>query len=348
MGSALELRLARAGDGAALAELMARSPDAGRFAFGYRFSADPLAVMRALASELEGAVATQGGRPVGMVFADFSPVQWSGARRPGVYVSNLRVHPEHRRQGVAAALARFGLARVRERLGADAVVYAAVLEGNPISRLVKELGFEATAPIRGALVPTRRSAPDGPADLCVRPAGAQDGPQIASCMNAFYAAHNLWSPVSADSLAAFAAREVGGVRPNRLYVAARAGELVAGLSVSDRTAVVRMVVTRAEPLVRAAGRALGILPADGALRALSVRQVWFRPGELAAAQLLWQTLRFALREPGRCLGIAWDPRDPVAGVFRLPRWLPSFPARYLVRAAARIQPERLTYCVAGA
>ncbi len=348
MAGALELRLARAGDGGALAELMSRSPDAGRVAFGYRFSADPLAVLRALASELECALAALDGRPVGMVLRDFAPVQWSGAARPGAYVSNLRVHPEHRRQGVAAALARFGLARVRERLGADAVVYAAVLEGNPISGLVERLGFEATAPIRGALVPTRRSAPDGPAELAVRPAAKEDAPQIAAGMNAFYAAHNLWSPVSPDSLTAFVAREVGGVRPNRLYVAARRGELVAGLSVSDRTALVRMVVARAAPLVRALGRALGILPADGALRALSVRQLWFRPGELPAAQLLWQTLRFALREHGRCLGIAWDPRDPVAGVFRLPRWLPTFPARYLVRAGTKLEPERPSYCVAGA
>jgi GNAT superfamily N-acetyltransferase len=327
---------------------VARSPDAGRVAFTYRFSADLLAVMQALGPRVEGALATAGGAPVGMIFGDFSELQWSGARRPGVYVSNLRVHPEHRRRGVAAELARFGLELARERLGADGVVYAAVLEGNLSTGLVQGLGFQATPPIRGALVPLRRSAPRASRGLELRPAAPEDAPQIAAGMNAFHAAHNLWSPVSADSLAAWVAREVGGVRPNRLYVAARAGEVVAGLSASDRTALVRMVVTRASPLVRAAGRAIGILPADGALRALTVRQLWFRPGELPAARLLWQTLRATARGNASCLGIAYDPRDPVAGVFRLPPWLPTFPARYLVRARAALEPERPTYCIAGA
>jgi GNAT superfamily N-acetyltransferase len=327
---------------------VARSPDAGRVAFTYRFAADPLAVMQALATRLEGAVATCDGAVVGMILGDFAELQWSGARRPGVYVSNLRVDPEYRRLGIAGELARFGLDHTRERLGDDAVVYAAVLEGNLSARLVQALGFQATAPILGALVPARRSAPRGPADLQVRPAAPEDAPRIAAGMNAYHAAHNLWSPVSSESLAAFVAREVAGVRPNRLYVAARGGELVAGLSASDRTGLVRMVVTRASPLVRAAGWALGILPADGALRALSIRQLWFRPGELEAARLLWQTLRFEAHRRGSCLGIAYDPRDAVAAVYRPPRWLPTFPARYLVRASAKLEPDRPTYCVAGA
>jgi GNAT superfamily N-acetyltransferase len=304
--------------------------------------------MQTLATRLEGAVATRDGAIAGMILGDFTELQWSGAPRPGVYVSNLRVHPAHRRHGVARALARFGLDRVRERLGDDAVVHAAVMEDNVSAGLVQALGFQATPPVRGALVPARRRPPSGAEGLRVRRAVPEEAARIAAGMNAYYAEHNLWSPVSPDSLAAFAARELSGVRPNHLYVAARGSELVAGLSVSDRTGLLRMAVTRASPLVRAAGWALGILPADGALRALTVRQLWFRPGERAAARLLWQTLRHEAQAQGRSLGIAYDPRDPAADVYRLPRWLPTFSARYLVRAAAKLEPERPTYCVAGA
>lgn len=348
MEPGLRIRPACAADAAALAELMARSPDAGRVAFTWRFSADLLEVMQALATSLEAAIAVRDGAPVGMVFGDFAEVQWSGARRPGVYVSNLRVDPVWRRRGVARALADWGLARVVERLGADAVVYSAVLEGNASAVLVGELGFRPTAPIRGALVPARRRPPHRPPDLQLRDAGPADGAGIAAGMNAFYAAHNLWTPVSATSLADFASREVGGVRPNRLLVVTRGAEVLGGLSVADRTALVRMVVTGASPLLRAAGRALGLLPGDGALRALSVRHVWFRPGELEAVRSLWQTLRFQAGRSGHCLGIAYDPRDASADVYRLPRWLPTFPGRYLVRSSAGVEPERPTYCVAGA
>jgi ribosomal protein S18 acetylase RimI-like enzyme len=348
VGEAVQVRLAREGDGAALADLMARSPDAGAVGFTYRFSADLLAVMRALATRLEGAVATRGETPAGMVLGDFVAVQWSGAGRPGVYVSNLRVRPDQRRAGVARELARFGLDHVAGRLGSDAVVYAAVLEGNVSAVLARRLGFQATAPVRGALVPVRRTAPRPSRELRVRQAAAPDWPGVAAAMNAFYAEHDLWSPASAASLADFTAREVGGMRPNRLYLVERGGEPVAGLSVADRTPLVQMVVSRAPPLLRATGRALRLLAPDGALRALTVRHVWFRPGELAAARFLWQTLRFSLRERGGCLGVAYDPRDRLADVFRVPRWLPTFPARYLVRAAAPAQPGRPIYCVAGA
>ncbi len=348
MGAALRIRLAAARDSEALAELMARSPDAGRVAFSYRFSADLLTVMRALATHLDGAVALEDGRIVGMILGDFARVQCSGARRPGVYVSNLRVDPDLRRRGVARELARWGLAHVDERLGPDAVVYSAVLAGNVSTPLIERLGFQATDSIRGALVPLRRRPPRAAGDLCVRPASAADWPALADGMNAFYAEHNLWSPVSVASLEDFAGREIAGLRPNRWIVVTRSGELVGGLSVSDRRPLVRMVVTRASLPVRLAGRALGILPADGALRALTIRHVWFRPDALDAARFLFQTLRFGLRERGSCLGIAWDPRDRVAEAYQLPRWLPAFPARYLVRAPERIEAERPTYCIAGA
>lgn len=348
MGGAPEIRLVAPGDSGALADLMARSPDAGAVAFTYRFSTDLLTVMQALATHLEGAVATVDGAVAGMILGDFADVQWSGSRRPGVYVSNLRVHPDQRRRGIARALARWGLDYVAERLGPDAVAYSAVLEGNASAALVGQLGFQATSPIRGALVPMRRAGPRLPRDLEVRPASAAERAVVAEGMNAFHAEHNLWSPVSAESLAAFEAREVDGVRFNAIWVAVRDGEVVAGLSVADRAPLVRMVVTRASPFVRAAGWWLGLLPADGSLRALTIRHVWFREGELPAARLLFQALRHALRERGGCLGIAYDPRDRVADVFRLPRWLPTFSARYLVGAAARVEPERPTYCIAGA
>ncbi|MGI9590623.1 MAG: GNAT family N-acetyltransferase, partial [Myxococcota bacterium] len=339
------MHLASPADGPALADLIARSPDAGAVAFTSRFAAEPLAALRALATSLEGAVASLDGAPAGLVLGDFSEVQWAGERRPAVYVSNLRVTPELRRRGVARALARFGLDLVDERLGPEAVVYSALMGGNVLSaELVEQLGFRATGPVQGALVPGRRTPPRAPGGLSVRLAHASDFPLFAAGANAFYAEHDLWSPLSEASLADFAAREVAGVRPNQLYVVERAGELLAGLSVSDRTQLVRMVVTRAALPVRLLGRALGILPAGGDLRALTIRHVWLRPGALEAARFLWQTLRFEARTQGRCLGIAYDPRDALAGVFQLPRWLPTFDARYLVRAAGPVAVERPTYC----
>ena len=166
-------------------------------------------------------------------------------------------------------------------------------------------------------------------------------------MNAFYREHNLWIPVNVDTLEDFLKQEVNQVKPNQLYVAVRNGEIVAGVSLSDRTKLVRMRLARAPWYVRTLGGWLGLLPASGILEALTVRRVWFREGELEAARYLWQKLRYDLRERGNCLGIAYDPRDRLADMFQVPFWLPMFKARYLVRASDTLEDERLIYCIAG-
>jgi hypothetical protein len=184
-------------------------------------------------------------------------------------------------------------------------------------------------------------------NLEVRLANRSELPAIVEGMNAFYRAHNLWSPVSVDTLEDFLGQEVAEVIPNQLYVAVRGEEVVAGLSLSDRTKLVRMRLARAPWYIRLLGGWLGLLPSSGILDALTVRRVWFREGELEAARYLWNSLRYELCERGNCLGIAYDPRDRLADVFQIPFWLPMFKARYLVRASEQLDAGRLTYCIAG-
>jgi hypothetical protein len=181
----------------------------------------------------------------------------------------------------------------------------------------------------------------------VRPAERQEIPAIVEAMNVFYQDYDLWSPVSRDILEEFLGRDVAGVKPNQLYVAVRGDKIVAGLSLSNRTKLVRMHLTRAPWYVNSLGGWLGLLPSSGILDALTVRRAWFREGELEAGRYLWQSLRYGLREQGNCLGIAYDPRGRLAGLFQIPFWLPMFKARYLVRASSTADSARLIYCIAG-
>jgi hypothetical protein len=183
--------------------------------------------------------------------------------------------------------------------------------------------------------------------LAVREADQEDLLAVAKGMNQFYRDHNLWSPVSAGSLDGFRNTEVAGIRPNQLYVATRNNQIAAGLSVSNRTQLIRMKITNLPGYARWLGALLGILPRDGLLRALTVRHVWFAEGQLESARYLWQHLRHKLRDQGNSLGIAYDPRDKLADVFQIPFWLPMFKARYAVRENTVLDPDRLTYCLAG-
>jgi GNAT superfamily N-acetyltransferase len=340
-------RLVAPKDSQALKNLITATADAGSIGFTDDYQSDLLSVHRALAEEFHGAVAIQDGELVGMVFGEVRWVQYEGQVVPGVYISHLRVHPEHRRQGIARGLSDWALEYITDLLRSDTVLYSAIMDGNVSLNLADQYGFQATKPIQGGVVPMRKSPPVSIPNWEVRPANRSELPAVVEGMNAFYRAHNLWSPASVDTLEDFLEQEAGGVKPNQLYVAVRGEEVVAGLSLSDRTKLVRMRLARAPWYVRQLGSWLGLLPTSGILDALTVRRVWFREGELEAARYLWNSLRYDLRERGNCLGIAYDPRDRLADVFQIPFWLPMFKARYLVRALEQLDAGRLTYCIAG-
>lgn len=348
MSTDITYRLVKPTDSPALENLVTITADSGAIGFTDEYQDDLLAVHRGLAEEFHAAVAEQNGQVVAMVFGEVRWVQFAGQDVPGVYISHLRVHPEHRRQGLARGLAEWSLDYITGLLKSDTVLYGAVMAGNASLNLVEGLGFHATKSIRGGIVPMRKSPPASFPDLEVRPANRAELPALVEGMNAFYRDHDLWSPVSVDTLEEFLGRDIAGVKPNQLYVAARDGELLAGLSLSDRTKLVRMRLARAPRYVRSLGGWLGLLPQSGRLDALTVRRVWFRESELEAGRHLWQSLRYSLRERGNCLGIAYDPRDRLAELFQVPFWLPMFQARYLVRASVPLEADRPVYCIAGA
>jgi GNAT superfamily N-acetyltransferase len=348
MPNKVTYRLISSEDNPALEKLIAATSDSGNIGFTDDYQADLLAVHRGLAEEFHGAVAEQNGQIIGMIFGEVRWVQYAGQVKPGVYISHLRVHPDHRRKGIARGLSDWALEYITDLLRSDVVLYSAIMAGNVSLKLTARYGFQASEPIQGGIVPMHKRPPASIPDLNLRPAKRDELPRVAEGMNDFYREHNLWSPVNDEMLAEFLRQEVAGVKPNQLYVAARDGEVVAGLSLSDRTKLVRMRLARVPWYVRVLGAWLGLLPVSGILEALTVRRVWFKEGELEAARYLWDSLRYDLRDQGNCMGIAYDPRDRLADMFQIPFWLPMFKARYLVRASGPLDSERWTYCIAGA
>lgn len=348
MPDKITFRPVSADDSQALENLIAITADSGSIGFTDDYQADLLDIHHGLAEEFHAAVAERGGEIIGMVFGEVRWVQYDGQVKPGVYISHLRVHPDHRGKGIARGLSDWALEYITDLLRSDAILYGAVMAENISLKLADQFGFQSTKPIQGGIVPMLKRPPASLLDLDLRPAKKDELPDVVAGMNTFYGEHNLWSPVSEDTLDECLGREVAGVNPNQLYVALRSGEVVAGLNLSDRTKLVRMRLAHAPWYVHTLGSWLGVLPESGVLEALTVRRIWFKDGELDAARYLWNSLRYELREQGNCMGIAYDPRDRLADVFQVPFWLPMFKARYLVRASDPLDAERLTYCIAGA
>lgn len=347
MASQFLFRPIRSDDGPALAALIAASPSAGLVSFTYDYRADALETSRAFATDLHGIVAESDSNVIGMVFGDRVQVQLGGKVCEASYISNMCVHPDYRRRGVARGLSHYGKRYLDDLAGPDSVLYAAILEGNISTALTKPYQFQSTMPIQGGIVPLRRSPPGAKPGLTVDVVTDDALDEISAGMNRFYRGHNLWEPSTPDSLKSFLGKEVDGIRPNQLYVIRRGESIVAGLSLSDRTRLVRMKLANTSFFIRKLGAILGVLPRSGVLNALTIRRVWFRDGELDAARYLWQYLRYHLRHRGDSLGITYDPRDKLADVFQIPFWLPMFRASYAVRASHSLDVDRLTYCMAG-
>jgi hypothetical protein len=244
-------------------------------------------------------------------------------------------------------LSGVGFQYATKELGANPVLYAAVVENNISMGLVKSYPFQSTHQIQGGIVPIRRRAARDKPNLAVRKATEDDLEDIANGMNDFYREHNLWRPVTPTSLRDFVEMEVAGISPNHLYIVTKMGRIAGGLSISDQSELVRMRLEKPPFFLQLLGSILGVLPKSGILDSLTVRRVWFRDGELDAARYLWQYLRYHLRNQGNSLGIAYDPRDETADVFQLPFWLPMFNATYVIRTDQDLDPDRLIYCVAG-
>lgn len=347
MTNKVHIRPIRPEDGPALGNLIELTPSVGTISFTYAYHADAYKVSSGFSPCLHGAAALSGSQVIGLVFGDRLTIQLGGDKKDAMYVSNLRVHPEYRRQGVARGLSEYGIGYAQELLGAEPLLYAAVPVGNASMALVDAYDFQKTRAIQGGIIPMRKRPPSEDPGLEVREVLETELDRIASGMNEFYRAHNLWSPVSARSLHAFVNTEIAEIRPNKLYVVIRAGNIVGGLSLSDRTGLVSMQVAHMPLVLRALGSMLGLVPKNGILRTLTIRRIWFKEGELQAARYLWQSLRYRLRRQADSLGIAFDTRDRLAAVFQVPFWLPLVKARYAVRCDKAIDYERPVYCEAG-
>jgi len=338
-------------DSPALKDLVSASPSTGtQISFTYDYQGDFLDIHRAISPDLHGFIAERGEpekQIIGAIFGDALQVQWEGEKYPAGYIHNLRVDACCRRQGVATGLIQAGSVYARHVLGEQALIYSAIPEGNVSQALVKPDQFHLTRAIQGGVVPLRRRPPKSLPGVIVRPASKAVLPAVAQGMNTFYQEHNLWDPVTPESLDAFLAEKVQGISPNEIYIAVQNEKVLAGLTLADHTKLIRMRIAGLPGFARMLGSILGLLSGEGLLLSLSIRRVWYQPGELEAARTLWETLRYTLRNRGTCLGIAYDPLDLLGQVFRVPRWLPMFKAHYVVQASKPPDPGRMIYCVAG-
>lgn len=332
-------------DAEALDALDRAAPDGGFVAFSSRPHVPRDAVDLGLYRTSVELVAEAGDplRVVGAARAGLGRCRVNGEDAEYALLSGLNVHPGHRRQGVAAALARERIAWARAMAGPDVVLLATIQAGNTASlAAARRWATQLTGRLVVAPVPVRRRAPRNRHGLVVRAPHDHELPEVADVLARTRAGYGLSGAETADGLRRWLATSPlpDAVHHYRVAVDGE-GRLLAGMALREVGRVVSLVVERMPPAVRLANSVLHVVPAGGEMRNVAVSKVWFVDGALEAARYLWQTCRWEWRERATGLLSVHDPRGPMPSVMQAPRWLPTTAVTLAVRAPRPLADDAL-------
>lgn len=327
----LVVREAGPADEAVLAGLHDASPDGGAVGFRVHHHVPPGTGEPSVHRRVVDVVAELPGQgAVGSARLSVGMISVAGEPRPYALLSSLVVHPDHRRRGVAAALARWRLDRADEVAGAGAVVLANVQQGNDASRDNASRWADGwTGPAVSAPLTMLRRPPRA-TRFTVRDATVAEASAVAAGHAGFTAGHafaHLWSSSSLGDWLA-------GAPVHRYRVAVDAGgAVVAGAALRDEALLRTMEVTRMPAGIALANLVLRAVPADRRLRNVVVHHLWFAPGHLDAAAALLASTRWEWRDRGTHLLVALDRRSPALPALGLRPWMPTTRSSTAVHAS---------------
>ncbi len=219
---------------------------------------------------------------LGFAFLDVEQVTWNGSRVEAGYLFHIRVHPSHRRRGIAT-----GLSAHRENLARDEgsqLTWGAVVQGNRASRAyVHRRGYSFGSRVEYKAVPLLLPTawlPGSGRGTTVRPAAREDDLEIEELQRSFWSRHQLWAP-RRYSLA------------SQEYVAQDSGGRIVACTVcfeQYRVAEVRNLGMKGLP--RLVNRLLAPLASRVASRYVFVRDLAFVDAEAAFDLLAWLAARY--------------------------------------------------------
>jgi ribosomal protein S18 acetylase RimI-like enzyme len=346
-GSDFTLRAMVPSDGPALATLGEQTPETGMVSLHSRFEFDPYETLLALRPGTIGVVAETADHPglVGMCLLSFGECWFEGTIRPSAYLYSLSVHPDYRRRGLGSRLTTWLANAAHERYGDDGVMYAGTQPGNVASqRTMESWATQRFDRVSAVVQKPRSKPPEPPSGWVARPAEAGELEEIAERRNAFYGEYDLYSPESAASIAAWRAQSPFGFTFRDYHVVVdQGGNLLAGAGFVEEGLVLSAQVVSVATPIRLANLVLRMLPRDGVMKRIVVDGLWFAGEQPEAAAFLWEWMRWLGNGRATLAMIFFDVRSPLAGVIRMPRFIPSSPGTLVVAGPVPMREDRLIY-----
>jgi GNAT superfamily N-acetyltransferase len=345
--NSFHVRLLTPSDGSALGDLLAKSPDTGSLAVAMRFELNTFHTMCTLrpGSLIYGADSDK-QELVGSGALELGDCQWEGRTVPFALQNTLVVHPEHRRQGIAARLIGHHLERADQHLQGGGVLWAIIQQQNRQSESAARKWATAVVPDRMVTVtlPMRPLRPACNAPGSVRPPAPNEMTAVAEQLNRYYSRYNLYTPTRAEALDEWLGTTPFS-SPFRHYRIATdaSGNIVAGLAVTENYRLQTVAVLRLPPHIRLANRYLGIVARNGDIRAIRVTKFWHGPGQENRARELLDSVRQEWAGKASAVVLALDRHAPLMSVLPWYWRLCKSVSSVVLRTSIRPSGDRLYY-----
>jgi hypothetical protein len=256
------------------------------------------------------------------------------------------VHPDFRRRGVASQLAKWREEYAYQRFGEEGVTFAIIQKNNIASELTAKKWYKQFLPDRLMIIPTklRTGPPSKMGEWTVRLIEPAEFEAVSTQQNQFYKHYNLYPPETAESLAHWCA-ETPFDTPfhHYLVVTDRSNTVLAGLGLSENSRLRKVVITHVPKTLEIVDKFLKVFPDNRVMRELSLSRIWFAPGQLKAAQYLFETVRWEWREKGTSLVIFSDRRSPALEIYGIRPWTIKSLGGVALRGPTIISEDRLVY-----
>ena len=337
-------------DGPAMAGLSFSAPNNGGIGYAANYRVDAVKGAKALYGDMEGVAACAPGsaRMVGVGITRYGTCLVEGEPAPFAVIGNLVVHPDFRNLGLVDLLVDWQVRAARERIGAQGIMLANYQRSNlAYDRVFRRYMNDRVGPLEYHPLRGLPDAPqphtagaDGP--ISAGPLAENEYETFASRLNEFYADYNFHQPASAQSLEALVRRSPVASPIRHAYTAVDArGNLLAGLIVNEEYRVRELEIRSLPRVMAALNRVIHHVPEDGSVREIILDHLWFRPGQMRAAQHLIDTVRWIWSNRVTTVSSMIDPRGQLKELFPSRPW--SVMARVVLTASSPrpIDPNRL-------
>ncbi|MEM9776201.1 MAG: GNAT family N-acetyltransferase, partial [Chloroflexota bacterium] len=276
----------------------------------------------------------------------FDNRMWNDSVIPHAYFHSLAVDPKYRRQGVATRLSNWLYDEAVESIGEDAVMSALIQGGNIGS--VKNVHRRASQFFekRALIFPTKslNKPPRQNSELSVREITSEDLEQVVLHQNNFYQDYNLYPVESEQSLSQTLQFSPFGSRQNSYFVVVdKSDNLLAGAMLADRQGLARGEIKRMPFPLKVVNKALRLFPASNIIANISVNQLWFKDGHIAAARYLVEMLRWKYRDRASNLTLWVDRLSPAKRIYGSRVFMLKVKGHLAIKAKDSTAEDRLIF-----